>query len=415
MPWTEKTAMSLRLAFVRAASAEGAIVRALCRMYQISARTGYKWLARYQAEGEEGLLDRSRRPACQPGRTCSEVEEAALDVRRAHPAWGGRKIAALLGTHARFASETPGALRPPSPSTIGAILKRHDCLDPEEARKRKPFVRFEYPAPNALWQMDFKGDFALSGGRRCYPLDVLDDYSRYCLLLQACADQQGETVKERLTRCFREYGLPERMLMDNGPPWGNPQRGALLQRTHTRLEVWLMRLRIVVIHGRPWHPQTQGKEERFHRTLRAEVLEEQFVYSNFKVKNGTRGQGLCAAALGDHAACQALFDPWRDLYNHVRPHEALQMKPPACRYQKSPRAFPEELAPVQYDMGPSDQQVRVNATGDIRWQGRIFHIGDAFRGLPLLLRPQEADDRVWSVHFCQQRLGALDLTEQTSR
>jgi transposase InsO family protein len=413
---------------------EGANVRALCRQYHICPRTGYKWLERYRLEGVGGLADRSRRPHSQPRQTLGAVEDAVIAVRKAHPAWAGRKISSSL----QAALTDPEALQElkrevgpsvdalvagigcieraedvPAPSTIGSILKRRGYIDEEEATRHKPFLRFEYAAPNELWQMDFKGSFAFPSGKRCYPLGVLDDHSRYSLVLQACADQRAVTVKEHLTQCFREYGLPERMLMDNGPPWCNPRPGNVAKRAYTRLSVWLMHLGIVVLHGRPWHPQTQGKEERFHRTLRAEVLEKHFVYHNFQVKTGTRGQGITAATLEDCAAVQALFDPWRKLYNQVRPHEALGLKPPASRFQKSSRPFPEELPIVEYDTQPADQLARVNANGDIHLNGRTVHIGDAFYQRTLLLRPIEQQPDNWQIYFSKQRLGSLSLNDQS--
>src|SRR5205807_4484324 len=151
------------------------------------------------------------------------------------------------------------------------------------------FERFERAAPNELWQMDYKGHFATRAGR-CHPLTVVDDHSRYAVGLRACGDERGGTVQAELTAIFRQYGLPERMLMDNGSPWGSDA----LHR-HTWLTVWLLELGVAVSHGRPYHPQTQGKDERFHRTLTAEVI-------------GRR-------AFADLAECQRRFDAWRVVYN----------------------------------------------------------------------------------------------------
>jgi transposase InsO family protein len=188
MPWRETTKVSLRLEFVTLALEDDVNMRALCRQYGISPTTGYKWLDRYLREGITGLENRSRRPHTSPHRTPEEMEQRVLALRDKHPDWGGRKISRRL--------RNLGVLRTPPPSTITGILRRHGRLDPKESRKHRPWKRFEADQPNELWQMDFKGHFALSGGGRCHPLTVLDDHSRFCVGLRACGDEQRATVKE---------------------------------------------------------------------------------------------------------------------------------------------------------------------------------------------------------------------------
>ena len=351
MPWKAVSIVSLRKEFVMLAISDNSNIRELCGRFGISARTGYKWLRRYQAQGEEGLVDQSRRPAHSPARTPSEMEQAILEVCAKHPAWGARKIRARLSPI--------GQQQVPNASTITAILKRAGMIDLAEGAKHRPWQRFEHDSPNKLWQMDFKGHFAISNGR-CHPLTVLDDHSRFALGLEACGDETAQTVKERLITIFRRYGLPKRMLMDNGSPWGDGGK-----QPYTALSVWLLRLDIAVSHGRPYHPQTQGKDERFHRTLKAEVLRDR----NFT----------------DLFGCQRTFDPWRDVYNLERPHEALGFATPASRYHISPRPFPEVLPPLEYSS--NDLVRKAQDKGQISFRGKTFVIGKAFRGFPLALRP----------------------------
>lgn len=187
MPWKEKTRMSLRLEFVTLALAGKVNVSRLCKQFGISRKTGYKWLRRYLDEGPSGLSDRPRKPHHSPAKTPSSMEQVILEVRDQHPAWGGRKIKRRL--------EEKGLTDVPSPSTITAILRRHGRLDLKESRKHKAWKRFEADAPNALWQIDFKGHFPLSLGGRCHPLTVLDDHSRFALGLRSCGDERGNTVK----------------------------------------------------------------------------------------------------------------------------------------------------------------------------------------------------------------------------
>jgi len=211
MPWKQVTIMSQRKEFVTLAMQEGANIRQLCDGFQISRPTGYKWIKRFLEEGEAGLQDRSRQPHRSPMKTVPEVEADVIEVRQANPAWGGRKIRSRL--------QALGQTIVPAASRITAILHRHGLIDPEEATKHKAWLRFEAKAPNDLWQMDFKGHFPAARGR-CHPLTVLDDHSRYSLGLEACGDERDFTVRERLTIIFRRYGLPRRILVDNGSPWG---------------------------------------------------------------------------------------------------------------------------------------------------------------------------------------------------
>jgi transposase InsO family protein len=346
----------------------------LCRRFGISRKTGYKWLGRGEADG---LSDRSRRPRSSPARTASEIERAVLALRDEHPAWGGRKLRKRL--------QMQGHVDVPAASTITEILRRHGRLEAAESERRQALQRFEHPAANDLWQMDFKGHFGLTGGGRCHPLTVLDDHSRFALCVQALEDEQGRTVQAQLTAVFRRYGLPRRMLTDNGSPWG----GCDARHRFTELSAWLLRLGVAVSHGRPFHPQTQGKDERFHRTLTAEVLR----YRTF----------------ADLRECQRRFDPWREVYNHERPHEALDLAVPASRYRASVRPFPEELPPIEY--GPEDQVRRVQQNGRITWRGVAYRVGRAFDGQPVALRPT-AEEGVWDVYYCCERVAQLDERTQ---
>jgi len=374
MPWKECDRVSLRREFVALATRPDANVSQLCLRFGISRPTAYKWLERFAAEGLDGLADRSRRPRTMPGRTSDELEQAVLGIRTDHRCWGGRKIRARL--------QALGVVQAPAASTITAILRRHDQIDPQEASKRQALGRFEHPRPNDLWQMDFKGEFKMLDGRWCYPLTVLDDHSRYSLAIRACGDQFGATVKDQLIEVFRRYGLPWRMLMDNGKPWGCPHG----QLGWSKLAVWLLRLDVAVTHARRYHPQTQGKEERFHRTLKQELL-----------------LGRCVT---DLAAAQRLFDPWRRMYNCDRPHEALAQRPPATRYAVSPRVYPETLAPLEYDGVFSVR--RPSKVGQFGFQGRLCKTSEAFSGLAMGLRGT-IDDGVFRVYLGRHRVGWLDL------
>lgn len=373
MPWQEQTVMSLRIEFVSLVSQGGISFSEACRRFGVSRPTGYRWWSRYQAEGKAGLANQSSRPHHSPGQTTTAMEQAVITLRDEHPTWGGRKIRAVLGRQ--------GLTGVPSASTITAILRRHDRLGQDSVHARGPWQRFVYAAPNDLWQLDFKGHFPLATGR-CHPLTVLDDCSRYVLGLFACANEQDLTVQAHLTSLFRRYGLPWRMLADNGSPWGSTMPNQPL----TRLSVWLLRLGIEVRHGRFYHPQTQGKVERVHRTIKADLLQHQ------------RYPSLDAA--------QSAFTDWRQTYNQLRPHDALDLDVPASHYQSSVRSFPDPLPAVDYGEGELVRTVRTH--GEISYRGQRYLISLALRGQPIALRPTLVDG-VFDIHFAQYRMGVLNL------
>lgn len=376
MPWREVSAMEERREFVRLALQEGSNRRELCRRFGISADVGYKWLARWAA-GDSALLDRSRRPQASPGRTADAIEGAVLRVRDAHPAWGARKIGRVL--------EREGIV-PPAVSTIHQILHRHGRIVPppggDVAR-----LRFEKEAPNLLWQMDFKGWVRLGDGTPCHPLTVIDDHARFALCLSACANQTGATVRSRLENTFRVYGLPDAFFVDNGTPWGDPSG-----ERWTRIEVWLLKLGVGLIHSRPYHPQSRGKNERFHRTLAAEVF--------------------ALNPLHDLQAAQKAFDRWRDVYNFERPHEALGQKVPGDRYRPSPNPFPARLAEPVYDEGEIVRRVSTTKTY-VSFMGSLWKVPQAFGGERVAIRPTGTEGH-YGIFFASHHIADIDLTAPKS-
>jgi putative transposase len=373
MPWREVSVMDQRHEFVTLAMQEGVNRRELCRRFGISPDVGYKWLRRALA-GDVVLADRSRRPHHSPHHCDAAVEARVLAVRKAHPAWGARKITHCL--------KRDGA-KPPARSTVHEILHRHGLVRPPEHGHQGPYQRFEKEAPNLLWQMDFKGEMALANGALCHPLTVIDDHSRYALCIDACANQQGQTVRQQLTTTFRRYGLPQAFFVDNGSPWGDPS-GA----PWTKLGVWLLKLGVDLWHSRPYHPQSRGKNERFHRTLKAEVF---------------HMQSFC-----DLAELQSAFDRWRNVYNLQRPHEALDLDVPASRYRPSLRAMPDQLPEVEYD---SHEIVRrVSSTRDyVSFKGRLWKVPKAFCGEALAIRPMMPDGS-FGIFFGSRQVATIDLT-----
>jgi transposase InsO family protein len=336
MPWQESHVHEQRLAFVAAAMRPGANRRALCREFGISAPTGYKWLARVVAEGlVVGVRERSRRPHHSPGRIAPALEAEIVEARRQF-GWAGRKLRPLLG--ARCGS-----------ATIDRVIRRQGLTDPDEQHRPAP-QRFVAPAPNALWQMDFKGQYPVQDGWT-FPLSILDDHSRFAIDLAALRGTRAVPVQAVLTRCFQRFGVPDAMLLDHGVPWWSPANGHGL----TQLTVFLLEQNIRLTYCGFAHPQTQGKVERFHRTLGRRL----------------RQWGVPTT----HAGMRATLTRFRTEYNTVRPHEALGDQPPAARYQPSPRAFQSEPQPWPYP--PTHVVLRVNANGALHVDRRVFYISDA--------------------------------------
>jgi transposase InsO family protein len=329
MPWSTTTMSELRTAFVHTVRTAQRSVVAACRDFGISRKTGYKWLARFDAQ--QPLADRSRKPTRSPGRTADDLEQAVLAVRDQY-GWGPRKIVAYLRNQGR---PTPPA------RTAAAILRRHQRITAAVPTPPADCHRFERPEPNQLWQLDFKGYVEINR-QRIYPCTILDDHSRFLLALACGTDQTYATAWDVLWNAFGDYGLPEQLLCDNAfGTHGKPAPGV------SWFEARLIRLGIHTIHGRPYHPQTQGKIERLHGTLEAEVFPR-----------------LPHDSLPPF---QAGLDHWRRcVYNPLRPHEALGDAAPLSRWKPSPRPRPPVLPPIQYPPGAVLRKVASSA--DIRWR-----------------------------------------------
>lgn len=371
MPWKETSIMSERIRFIELAVQEIKPFRYLCKDFGISRTTGYKWLRRHIKKGKEGLNDISKRPLSSPNKTPAKTVEFILLVRDKHPTWGGDKIKSYL--------EEQG-FQMPTEKTVDRILARHGRVTVEESQKHKPFIRFEHEHPNDLWQMDFKGHFKLTNGQRCCPLTILDDHSRFSLAIISCAQETYALVKQGLINVFKRYGLPKRMTMDNGPPWGYAAN-----QSYTKLVVWLIKQGIKVSHSRPYHPQTQGKLERFHRILKAELLN---LYTFDNLSHAQEG-----------------FDWFRNMYNNERPHGAIKAYSPGRIYQSSAQTNKEKPEVFNYDTSLVVR--KVNPKGVISYNSQRYYVGEGFVGEHIGLKESEDQGRL-EVFFCHQKVLILD-------
>ena len=369
MPWKDKTVKELREEFTQAAK-DTKNFSSLCREFGISRKTGYKWVER-ESSGQS-LLDGSHIPHFIPGKTSRKIEEAILRVRDENKEWGAKTILQVLKNN--------GYTDLPCARTINNILKRNGCISESESQKRATFIRFQRAHCNELWQTDFKGDFLLEDGTRCFPLDVLDDHSRFCLCIEA--KERAGTIIPTFEDIFKNYGLPQAILSDNGGTFAGLHGG------YTRFERWLMDLDILPIHGRPLHPQTQGKIERFHRTMKNELLK----YNKFV----------------DLSDADRHLKEWRIKYNEVRPHEAIGMMCPAEVYVPSERKYPKQIKDYTYSgVYPT---LKVNFKGYLRFDGMEYYLSETMVGAELELRP--LGSTYYALCYRNFKIAEIDMAKE---
>lgn len=367
--------MNLRMRFVTDWQRDCWTMTELCADYQISRKTGYKWLARHDTSGPVGLHDRSSRPHHSPQATDAALVAALMAVRQRHPRWGAKKLLAVARRQDRAAAW-------PSRSTVCALLKARGLVVPRR-RGDRPSLRANAPLAaiqtvNAVWTTDFKGHFRTSDRVYCYPLTLRDGFSRFVLRCDALLGPTYAATRLRFERAFAEYGLPERIRSDNGGPFASTGLARL-----SRLSVWWMRLGIIPERIALGHPEQNGSHEQFHSVLKADT----------------------ARPPASHArAQQRRFDRFCAEYNHERPHEALQDAVPASCYQPSPRPLPRQLPALEY---PGHLEVRrVSTIGQVSWRGAPLFISEALAHTDIAF--EEVDDGLWTIRFGSVVLARVD-------
>lgn len=375
MPWMETCPVEERHRFMIALDSGLYAMSELCERFGISRKTGYKWVARYRCSGLEGLRDRSRRPLSSPTRTSQDIVRLVVEARNRFPHWGPRK---LLGLIARRQPD----LTLPAESTVASILKREGLIEGRRRRRRRthsgPPPRQPSTEPNEIWTADYKGQFRTGDGRYCYPLTILDDYSRYLVAVDALLATDLAGARAVFDRAFRTCGLPRAIRTDNGTPFvGNGIYGI------SQLNVWWIQLGIVHQRIEPGKPQQNGRHERMHRTL-AEAT--------------TRPPGRHAADQ------QRRFDAFRTEYNEIRPHEACNDAPPASVWSPPTRAYPRRIRQPDY---PGHFLPRlVSSSGTFKFKNHALFLSEPLQGQYIGL--EEVDEGIWSVYYYSVLLGRLD-------
>lgn len=375
MPWEEKRVERMREEFVKRVLSHEKSKSALCREYGISRPTGDKWISRY-ISGED-LSDHSRAPKRRANRTDIETERKIVEYRERYPAIGAVKMRRIME------NEMHTAL--PSARTFNAIFKRNGLITREASEAATPYKRFEKSYPNEMWQADFKGHFAMGDGKRCHALNIIDDYSRMNICCEPLLSETFSEVKTCMEKIFKRYGMPFSFLCDNGNPWGTSQSTGF-----TSFEVWLMELGILTLHGRFLHPQTQGKGERFNSSFTRECLKHH--------------------EIRDQADAARIFDEYRDFYNNVRPHMALELEVPASRYEPSSREYPSEISEWQYS---DDLTVhRVKSSGYISIGGQGYFLSEAFGDKEIAFRVSAKGRHLINLYFRQFCIGQIDTEKR---
>lgn len=372
MTWRHTEPMKERLAFIAEFDRGERTMSELCRVFNVSRKTGYKWVARHHEHGVLGLADRSRAPHQHPNALAPALAGRLLDLRARHPDWGPVKLLDWL------AQRTPDE-RLPAASTVAELLRRHGLIKMRVQRRRSvpygaPFVQAH--APNELWSADFKGQFRLGAGMLCYPLTVSDAASRYLLCCQSLSRPTFAQTQPWFERVFRDYGLPAAIRTDNGAPFASIALGGI-----SRLSLWWLKLGIVPERIRPGHPEQNGRHERLHGTLKR-----------------------ACPVRRDLSAQQRAFDTFRHTYNTERPHQALDGQTPHMRYAPSSRAYPRKLPELSYSEGYVLR--RVSPAGNICFLGRRWYVAGVLRGEPIGLYP--IDNDIWRIHVGALAIGTLD-------
>lgn len=352
MPWESKTVEETRKEFIQAAKAT-VNFSSLCREFGITRKTGYKWVARHENGAE--LSDRSRRPTSSPKKTSEEIEQQILKLRYENPGWGAKTLHKVL--------ENAGCENLPCVKTVNNILDRNNCILKEESEKRHKYIRYQKEHCNVMWQTDFKGEFLMKDNNYCFPLTIIDDCSRFSIKI-APHTNTVNVVIPAFKEAFYEFGMPNSVLSDNGAQFAGFRHG------FTRFEKMLMDYDILPVHCRIKHPQTQGKIERFHRSMKSELLK-QTEFNNIIEAN----EGLQA---------------WRDKYNNLRPHEALNMACPADIYVPSNRTFYDKVTP--YDYGGEYHIIKVNSWGYVRFDKWQIYLSETMIDEHIEFRPNPQGD-----------------------
>jgi putative transposase len=374
MPWKETCAMDQKMQMIGDWLSKEYSITELSRLYEVSRKTIYKYIDRYNERGAAGIEEQSRAPDTHPNETPSEIVSRIVAAKMSHQKWGPKKVIAWLKKH--HPSECWPAI-----STASEILKREGLVRHRRKRRRMPPYTEPFNScdePNSVWAADYKGQFRTMDQRLCYPLTITDGSSRYLLQCRALSHPSYEETQPWFEWVFLEYGLPESIRTDNGAPFASLALGGL-----SRLSIWFIKLGIKPERIEPGCPEQNGRHERMHRTLKESAIH--------PPRKNLKDQ-------------QKAFNQFVYEYNFERPHEALNQQTPESVYRPSQKSYPIRTPSVEYDTNVIVRQVRHN--GEIRWNGNLLYVSETLAGEPVALK--QMDEHLWKVRFSFHQLGILD-------
>lgn len=371
MAWKKCDIMDERIKFV-SRLLDGECMSELCREFNISRKTGYKFYSRYKSEGIEGFYDKSRRPLNVGNRLARDLEQRIIELKQEYPTWGARKI------RDRFNKRNP-EVKLPALSTVHAVLDRNGLVKERKRRYRSQGTSLSNSLePNDLWCADFKGQFKLKNGKYCYPLTITDNASRYILTCESLESTCEATAFPVFERAFKDYGVPDAIRTDNGVPFANPRTIFNL----SRLSVWWLRHGIRIERIEPGQPQQNGRHERMHKTLKDEATK---------------------PPANNIIAQQEKFDLFMNYFNSDRPHESLDMKCPEEVHVKSKKTY-SDLEFLEYKT--HDRTITVTASGSMKLNGSSVFVSEVLAYQQLGIK--KIEDDIWTVSFMDYDLGFFD-------
>ena len=375
MPWSEVTEMHAKLKFINDYLCNKYTIAHLCRVHNISRKTGYKIINRFNNFGIGGLSSLSRTHQNHPLTTDNETINFILDIKKEYPTWGPNKVK-------QFLDRDYSNKKWPAVSTIGGIFKKHGLVSSDRKRKRivKPYTDplKECDRPNAVWSADFKGQFKLGNKRYCYPLTITDNFSRYLIICKSLLSPNLKETKDGFIKAFQKYGLPQAIRTDNGSPFASNAIHGL-----SSLSIWFIKLGINIERIDLGHPEQNGRHERMHRTLKAEATK-------------PPGSNLITQ--------QKKFNKFINIYNNIRPHAALEGKSPSEIYMPSQINYPKKIKEVDYGADKTVRKVRYN--GEIKFANREYYVGKVLKGETVGLKQFEED--VWIIYFYHLNIGMIN-------
>lgn len=376
MPWYETEPMNEKIKFISLYLDKNYnSFQELCESFNISRKTGYKLVNRYNLSGLDGLKALSRAPKSHGMRIPSDIEQSILDVKQKYPRWGAKKVLNLL------LQDFPDT-HWPSRSTIEEVFKRHNLVRPAKRSRKTPVYNEPFTSCNQAndsWSIDYKGQFRMGNQQYCYPLTITDNFSRYILAIDGAPNISTERTRYVLESLFYEYGLPTSIRSDNGPPFASTALAGL-----SKLSVWLIKNGITPERIKPGCPYQNGRHERMHLELKEETTK--------PPKYNLSKQ-------------QTAFNEFKKMFNEQRPHEGIEFERPCKRYRASDKTYYGQPKEIEYDNSFIHKR-KIRTNGTMKWSGKEVFVSEALHSETIAMKPHNEDE--WLIYFSFMPIGIFN-------